>query len=472
MKLDAKQADRAVGALLGTAVGDALGVPYEYGSHPLEEQPRMHGGGLGRLRPAQWSDDTEMAICIARVAATGADLRSDEALERIAARFLEWFDQDPPDVGNQTRAVLSATKRRGGGARAMFEVSRDLHTRTGPTAGNGSLMRTAPVALAHLGDSDAIAAAARVVSALTHADPRAQEACVLQCLAIEHAVLTGVLDIAVGLRHVDADYWLPLLDEAEQVGPEHYSHNNGWAVAALLAAWSAASQAGTYADGVTHAVNGGGDTDTVGAIAGALLGARFGGSTVPARWRRHLHGWPGMRARDLVALAVLSVRGGRPTSGGWPTAPRLADGYDATQEVVPHPDDPGVLLGAIGALADCSTDAVVSLCRIGTEEARVVPDPGKHVEFWLVDEDDANNDPAAVVLDAARTVRALREEHATVLLHCVHMHSRTPIVAAAYGSLLTGESFRTSLRKVLDALPHPAFPRRSIVRAVEALEPW
>ena len=62
-------------------------------------------------------------------------------------------------------------------------------------------------------------------------------------------------------------------------------------------------------DGVQRAVAGGGDTDTVAAIAGALLGARFGGSAVPARYRRVLHGWPGFRARDLVRLADLSARG-------------------------------------------------------------------------------------------------------------------------------------------------------------------
>jgi ADP-ribosylglycohydrolase len=80
-------------------------------------------------------------------------------------------------------------------------------------------MRTGPVALAHLGDSDAIADAARAVSALTHHDPRAGEACVLWCLAIDLAVRTGRLDVRIGLPHVDADFWTPLLDEAETVPP-------------------------------------------------------------------------------------------------------------------------------------------------------------------------------------------------------------------------------------------------------------
>ena len=117
MHLDSKQTDRAVGALVGQAAGDALGVPYEFGSIPLVGEPQMLGGGLGGIAPGQWSDDTEMAICIAEVAATGADLRTSEAQELIAQGFLRWYDDDPPDVGVQTRTVLSDARRRAWRAR-------------------------------------------------------------------------------------------------------------------------------------------------------------------------------------------------------------------------------------------------------------------------------------------------------------------------------------------------------------------
>ena len=431
----------------------------------------MIGGGLGGIRPGQWSDDTEMALVIAQVAATGADLRSAEALESIAAGFLRWFADDPPDVGVQTSRVLRETARRGGGAAVMSRVAQELHTKTGRTAGNGSLMRTGPVALAHLGDTGAITQAARAVSALTHADPVTQDACVLWCLAIDHAVRTGELDVRVGLEQVDAAYWAPLLDEAEQVEPSHYAHSNGWVVAALLAAWSSITHTDGLVPGLHAAVAGGGDTDTVAAIAGQLLGARYGGTAVPARYRRVLNGWPGLRARDLVSLAVLITRGGRPTSGGWPTAARLADGYGASDVVAPHPDDPGVLLGAIGSLSSCTTDAIVSLCRIGTQEARTLADPCDHVEFWLVDKEGHNTDPAAVVLDAARTIRDLREEGKTVLVHCVHAHSRTPIVAAAYGWLITGDGITTSLRRVQSVLPSAKHPRRSLYEDLVRQDP-
>jgi ADP-ribosyl-[dinitrogen reductase] hydrolase len=465
MRLETRQLDRAVGALLGAAAGDALGVPYEYGSRSLgaDEPARMLGGGLGNIAPGQWSDDTEMACVIAAVAAAGEDLRSPEALEQIALGFLRWYDQNPPDIGNQTRHVLSHTGAGSGAAVRMLAVSEELHRRTGHTAGNGSLMRTSPVALAHLGDRSAITEAARAVSALTHFDPSAGDACVLWCLAIDHAVRTGALDLRVGLPYVDAS-WARLVDEAEQRQPTDYRKQNGWVVAALLAAWSAICTTTTLESGLQAAVHGGGDTDTVAAIAGGLLGAAYGGSAVPGRWRRMLHGWPGLRARDLTRLGVLAGGGGRPGPDGWPTAASLPSYAGASTTTVPHPDDSGVLLGAIGALRPGIADAVVSLCRLGSEQFPMTADPRDHLEVWLVDQEDANNALPLVLADTASVIRDLRAEGKTVFVHCVHAHTRTPVVAAAYGALITGDSPADALRRVLDVLP--AHPRPSIRAAL------
>jgi ADP-ribosylglycohydrolase len=108
-------------------------------------------------------------------------------------------------VGVQTRSVLSRAGRHGISARTARAESAALHKLTGRTAGNGSLMRTAPVALAYLNDEAALVKAARAVSKLTHHDPEAADACVLWCVAIRHAVLTGVLDARIGLQHIDVD---------------------------------------------------------------------------------------------------------------------------------------------------------------------------------------------------------------------------------------------------------------------------
>src|SRR4051794_5432123 len=177
--LDPLQRDRAAGVLLGAACGDALGVPYEF-KPPLraDQQPDMLGGGLGNYAPGEYSDDTQMAVCIAEVAATGADLREPEALDRIAANFVRWAKDGATDIGIQTRQVMRAVQRRGKDAlgEAMRAVAEDLHRQTGRTAGNGSLMRTGPVALAYLDDPRGLAEAARTVSELTHHDPLAGDA--------------------------------------------------------------------------------------------------------------------------------------------------------------------------------------------------------------------------------------------------------------------------------------------------------
>ena len=107
MTLTTAQLDRAVGALLGTAAGDALGAAYEFGPpRGPELEVAMVGGGSFGWGPGEWTDDTSMAIAIAEVAATGADLRDEEALDAVVRRWHEW-SQDANDVGVQTRSVLS-----------------------------------------------------------------------------------------------------------------------------------------------------------------------------------------------------------------------------------------------------------------------------------------------------------------------------------------------------------------------------
>ena len=134
--------------------------------------------------------------------------------------------------------------------------------------------------------------------------------------------------------------------------------------------------------------------------------------------------------------------------------------------MTPHPDDEGVLLGAVGAVRPGVADAVVSLCRMGAPLEGVAPED--HVELWLVDEDDANSDLPGQLLDGASAVRELRAEGRTVLLHCVHARSRTPAVAAVYGAMATGSSPRAALDRVLAVLPGAA-PRRSFVDALDRL---
>ncbi|MGV0838465.1 ADP-ribosylglycohydrolase family protein [Mycolicibacterium thermoresistibile] len=472
--------DRIEGVLLGTAAGDALGAPYEF-QPPRGPELEVAMTGGGPWAPGEWTDDTAMAVAIAEVAATGADLREPAAQDAVVARWYEW-SRTAKDVGIQTRSVLTAAARGGTitASRARAEAAAH-HDRTGRSGGNGSLMRTAPVALAYLDDEAAMVQAAREISELTHFDPDAGDACVLWCAVIRHAVLTGELDARIGLNHLDADrrtLWWDRLDDAESARPADFPRN-GWVVEALQAAWSAISTTAVPVDdpatgsyraahlrlALDAAVRGGYDTDTVAAIAGGLLGAAYGASAVPLQWRTLLHGWPDLTARDLVRLAGAIARKGKP------------DRFDAryagyrTGTLAAHPYDDKVLLAAIGALRDlpANVDAVVSLCRIGDDDVRR---DVSHVEVRLIDRPGSDENPHLdfVLLEAVRAVERFRAEGKTVLVHCVEAHSRTPSIAALYGARLRGVGTDEALRDVRtvlpDCSPNPTF--REALRRFDA----
>ena len=266
--------------------------------------------------------------------------------------------------------------------------------------------------------------------------------------------------------------WMPPNRRAPRRSP-----NNGWVVAALQAAWSAIATTPVPVDdpdagvfrahhlglALDAAVRAGYDTDTVAAIAGGLLGAAYGASAVPGRWRYLLHGWPGITAHGLVALATAIERKGKP------------DGFDFSYPGSPidnfarHPHDEGVLLGGIGVLRRLpeDVDGVVSLCRLADEDVR--PEM-PHVEVRLIDRPERDENPNLdfVLLDTVRVIEQLRREGRTVLVHCVGAYSRTPTVAALYGARLCNISTDDALRDVMTALPgaHPNSAFRAALRRI------
>jgi ADP-ribosylglycohydrolase len=169
-------------------------------------------------------------------------------------------------------------------------------------------MRTPPLALPFLGTPGKVAFEARQVSDLTHFDPMAGDATVLWSCAIERAVTHDTFDvhagIYAGIEYLPAEsqiMWHTLIHQALTGPPPRHNLN---VVKAFQAALWAVGNHDSYESIIQAAIEIGGDTDTVAAIAGGLAGAMYGASAVPAGWVKVLHGWPGLVAADLEAMAL------------------------------------------------------------------------------------------------------------------------------------------------------------------------
>lgn len=328
-------ADRAAGVLVGLACGDALGVPYEFKSPRLMDTPHMTGGGLGDYQPGEWSDETQLAICIAEVAVTGIDLTKEEALDSIAQRYIAWI-ADSRELDSQTRVIINhvlADDVPGRPAQKMRRAAAFFHRRTGRSSGAGALARTAIIGLSRLSEPKWTAEAARTVAELTHVDPLAGDSCVLLCEAIRSAVLNPLegreywsqrLNIEAGVRLLPEErqeQWLEWLEDAKNM---YFKPplDNTFTVSALQAAIGAITEAVIDSKDSTeesdygvrraieNAVRVGGDTDTIAAITGALVGACVGARYLPKDWTRTIHGWPGFKMDALTDYSIGTAMAG------------------------------------------------------------------------------------------------------------------------------------------------------------------
>ncbi len=473
-------ADRAAGVVLASAAGDALGAGYEFGPpRPHGSPVGMVGGGVFGWAQGEWTDDTQMALAILSVVATG---RAD--VSEVEAQFRTWYAGGPTDVGLQTRAVLSASC-------ALSTAAAD-YAASHPTsaAGNGSLMRTGPVVLAYADQPAVIAELARELSSLTHADADCVDACVLWSVAIDHTIhhapssdepwdwrrpLRAALDhLPPGRR----SRWATRIDEAES-NPQSAFDRNGWVVHAFQAALSALCTTpvpDALAPGrhlqltLENVVRAGGDTDTVAAIAGAMLGARWGATAVPLRWRRLLHGADptGQRrtAADLERLARLAYRNGRPDPQGWPGCAHMIDQYRANFSLTPTMVElGGVRFGNAAAVpdaVDADVDVVISLCRMGTDD---VPTHIEHHVLGLLDTTAEENPNLDLLLsDTVDTVHQLTQDQRSVFVHCVAAENRTPTVAALWLARYHGHTAEQALEVTGSALHLPKPFLRDAVR--------
>lgn len=272
--------DRAQGALIGLALGDALGTTLEFSARDTRPPVTdLVGGGPFRLAPGAWTDDTSMALCLADslLQRNGLDARD------LVERFCRWHEEGYNSVTGECFDIGVTTCE---ALRTYRATGEPLSGSTEPgSAGNGSLMRLAPVAIRWWHDRAAAVEAARLQSRTTHGAPQAVEACALFTELLVEAINGAPKENVLRARDWDGDAGI-----AEVAGGSWRSKarddisSSGYVLHTLEAALWCVGRSESVAEALVLAANLGVDADTVGAVTGQLAGALWGVSGAPAAW--------------------------------------------------------------------------------------------------------------------------------------------------------------------------------------------
>ena len=311
--------NRIVGALLGLACGDALGAPAEFKSQ-ADVQRRwgtlMEMVGGGPWAKGEWTDDTAMALGVAQ----GIFENPDDPVPEAGRQFLQW-SKTAKDVGSTIRAALSNYNGDWSGA-ARSTPQAEM----GKAAGNGSLMRTLPVALAYADEKTMLNQSARL-SSMTHWDAQAEVCCAIYCLWIRELLKGKAREEAwqialekgrtveargqlspdsIGPAPLPPDFWTRL----EAIESLNYSDLQpsgyaGYVVECLEAAAWCVLKTESLEECLIKAVNLAGEADTIAAVAGGAAGAFWGESAIPSRWLEVLYK---REELEKTSLALLGLR--------------------------------------------------------------------------------------------------------------------------------------------------------------------
>lgn len=281
--------DRFHGAIIGLAVGDAMGVPLEF-TDPGTFQPvkDMIGGGPFNLDPGMWTDDTSMALCLAESLIKTRDFDPADQMQR----YLRWYQEGHLSITNECFDIGNTTQQ------ALMNFAETGEPYSGPdheySAGNGSLMRLAPVPLFYMSNPLKALEMSGKSSRTTHNHPLAVDACRYMGGLI-HGALIGKTKKELLSPHYSPvpGYWEenPLLKEINKVAYGSFKNKEppeirgrGFVVKSLESALWAFYKSDTFEEGCLLAVNLGEDADTTGAIYGQLAGAYYGKSGIPQKW--------------------------------------------------------------------------------------------------------------------------------------------------------------------------------------------
>lgn len=288
--------DRFRGCLLGLATGDALGTTVEFqrrGSFPALTD--IVGGGVFGLAPGQWTDDTSMALCLAASLVETGDF---DMADQIS-RYLRWYDHGYMsstgkcfDIGNTTREALERYRQSAKPASGSSHPS---------TAGNGSLMRLAPVPMFYYPDRTRARLYAGKSSRTTHAANLCVEACILFADMLVQALAGKDKDeILFGgsPAEIKSAEILGIANGGYKDKKTEHIRGNGYVVDSLEAALWCFWKTQSFEQAVLTAANLGDDADTTAAICGQLAGAFYGERNIPPHWLEKLH----MR-KEITTLA-------------------------------------------------------------------------------------------------------------------------------------------------------------------------
>lgn len=285
--------NRFAGTLVGLAVGDALGTSLEF-TQPDSKRlhTRMVGGGVFNLKAGQWTDDTSMALCLADSLIECEGFNPYDQLLKYLRWYLEGYNSSTGscfDIGNTTLDALLLYKE----TRCKYCGSTDYYT-----AGNGSIMRLAPIVIFYFRDTQDLLKYAGLSSKTTHANIEAIQSCQILALYIQ-AAMKGVSKI----RILSKDFAISIKEKIPNISSQlmqvvegSYKSSNppaiiasGYCVKTLEAALWAFYKNESFKSCLIQAVNLCNDADTVGAVAGQIAGAYYGYDDIPFEWNETLY---------------------------------------------------------------------------------------------------------------------------------------------------------------------------------------
>jgi len=287
------QRTRYRGAMLGLAAGDALGTTLEF-QRPGSFEPLtdMVGGGPFDLQPGEWTDDTSMALCLAEsLLASGGSAPRDQLARYVRWRQKGYWSSNGRcfDIGGTVSTALHRFEETGD----PYPGGTDTYS-----AGNGSLMRLAPVPLYFAANPEEAVAMAAASSRTTHAVAPAVDACRYYCGLMLGALQDADKDELLGSKYEPVEgIWArsPLCLEIDEIAGGSFRRRmppeikgSGYVVRSMEAALWAFWHGSSFQEGCLLAANLGADADTTAAIYGQLAGCFYGEGGIPRRWRNKL----------------------------------------------------------------------------------------------------------------------------------------------------------------------------------------